>query len=439
MVGQHMEGVDNLYLILFLICLGFAAFFCATETAFISLQKLRLKHLVRINHPEVWRVARIVEHPEKFLATVLLGINFFETAVAVLGTIIAVSLWRENIGVVIATVAITILTLVFAEVIPKSIGARYGEKIALTFARPIEFISVLLFPFVYILSHLGLRFTKLGGKATETEPLLSEAEILTAISVGEAEGVVAEEEAEMVHKVFKFGDRPVREAMTPRTEIAWVEEGTRLADFLDIYRDSPHSRFPVFKESTDNVVGILSIKDVLMAEATDSLSRQDVIDSLVRPAYFVPETKRLGELLGEMRDNNYHVALIVDEFGGVAGIITLDQLVEEIVGSIGDELAGKGEEFVAIDANTFEVEGGLRVEEANEELGLGLPTGDYETVAGFILFHLGHIPKPGGQLKYKNLKLAITEMRGMKIEKILITRESDATTTTPQVQPGGGG
>jgi len=438
MVGQFMEEVNSTYLILFLVCLGLAAFFCGAETAFISLQKLRLKHLVHTNHPNAWRVAKLVEHPERFLSTVLLGINFFETAVAALGTIIAVSLWGENWGAALGIIIITVITLVFAEVVPKSIGARYGESIALTFARPIQFVSILLYPFTYILGWIGLVFTKLGRGISKEKPLLTEAEILTAISVGEAEGVVEEAEAEMVHKVFEFGDRPVREVMTPRTEITWVEVGTRLNDFLNIYRNQPHSRFPVYKESTDNVVGVLSIKDVLMAEASNSLSKEEVIDSLVRPAYFVPETKRLGELLGEMRDNHYYLALIVDEFGGIAGIITLEQLAEEIVGSIGDELAGTGKEFITIDANTFEVDGGLRVEEVNEELGIELPTGDYETVAGFVLFHLGHIPKQGEQFKYKNLKLIITEMRGMKIEKILIAREGDAT-TTPQIQQGRGG
>lgn len=433
-----MEEVNSTYLILFLISLVLAAFFCGAETAFISLQKLKLKHLVYTNHPNAWRVAKLVDNPERFLSTVLLGINFFETAVATLGTIIAVSLWGENLGVALGTIIITVVTLVFAEIVPKSIGARYGERIALTFARPIHYISILLYPFTYVLSQIGLLFTRLGKGISKEKPLLTEAEILTAVTVGEAEGVVEEAEAEMVHKVFEFGDRPVREVMTPRTEITWVEIGTKLNDFLDIYRNQPHSRFPVYKESTDNVVGVLSIKDVLMAEANSSLKKEDVIDTLVRPAYFVPETKRLGELLGEMRDSHYYMALIVDEFGGIAGIITLEQLAEEIVGSIGDELAGTGKEFVTIDANTFEVDGGLRVEEANEELGVELPTGDYETVAGFVLFHLGHIPKQGEQFKYRNLKLLITEMRGMKIEKILITREGDAT-ITPQVQQRSGG
>jgi CBS domain containing-hemolysin-like protein len=163
-----------------------------------------------------------------------------------------------------------------------------------------------------------------------------------------------------------------------------------------------------------------------MAQAAKSLDGESSIDGLVRPAYFVPETKDLGGLLAEMRDNNQHMVVVIDEFGGVAGIVTLEQLVEEIVGSIGDELAGGTKEFITIDDNTFEVDGGLDVEEANEELSLELPTGEYQTVAGFILSHLGRIPKQGAQFKYRNLKFVISQMRGMKIEKVVVTKESDA-------------
>jgi CBS domain containing-hemolysin-like protein len=214
--------------------------------------------------------------------------------------------------------------------------------------------------------------------------------------------------------------------MQPRTEVTWLKQGTSLAAFLDIYRQYPFSRFPVYKGTTDNVVGVLSIKDVLMAQANNSLKADSMIDELVRPVHFVPETKRLGELLVEMRDNNYRMAAVVDEYGGVAGIANLEHLTAEIMGVIGDELAGKEKDFVAIDAHTCEVDGGVRVEEANEELNLDLPTGDYETVAGFILSHLGRIPKQGEHLKYKDLKITIVGMRGRKIEKIQITREKDA-------------
>jgi len=419
-----MENL-TLYLILFLVSLGAAAFFCSAETAFIGMQKLRLQHLIHTGHRKAKLIQEIVEHPEKFLATVLLGINFFETAVATLGTVMAVALWGENLGAAIATVVITILTLILAEFIPKSLAARYGEKIALSYAGPIKFISLILYPFVYVLNHIGVRFTKMA-REDEVKPTISEEEFRTAITVGEEEGVWEEEEAEMLHSVFEFADRPVYEVMQPRTEVAWVEQGITLAKFLEVYRHQPFYRFPVYKGTRDNVVGVLSIKDVLMALASDKLKMDSSIDELVRPVHFVPESKRLGELLADMRDNKYHMVVVIDEYGGSAGVATLEHLTAEIMGTIGDELAGKDEDIVTIDANTFEVDGGLRIEEANEELDLDLPDGDYDTVAGFILSHLRRIPKQGEHLKYKGLKLAILEMRDRKIERVLVTKEKDA-------------
>jgi putative hemolysin len=388
------------------------------------MQKLRLQHLIQSGHPAAQRVAKIVEHPEKFLATVLLGINFFETAVATLGTIIAVSLIQDaNWAVAIATIVITIVTLVFAELIPKSLAVRYGERLALRYARPLEIISAVLYPLVYILNRIGVRFTKLVGESEIPRPTISEEEFRTAINIGQAEGVVEGNEAEMLHQVFEFTDRPVSKIMVPRTEIAWVEQGTKLKDFLELYAKRRYSRFPVYKDNTDNVVGILHAKDVLLELTDQSDSRESIIDDLVRPAYFVPGSKRLGDLLAEMRDGGYHAVIVVDEFGGIAGMVTLGQLTEEIVGDIRDELTGTEKDFVVTSDSTFQLDGGFRIEEANEELELNLPSGDYETVAGFILSHLGRVPKQGEHFKYQNLKFVITEMRGLKIEQVIVTRE----------------
>jgi putative hemolysin len=176
----------------------------------------------------------------------------------------------------------------------------------------------------------------------------------------------------------------------------------------------------------DNVVGILSVKDVLMAQAKGTLNNESTIDDLVRPAYFAPETKRINELFTEMRDKNFRMCVVVDEFGGTAGIVSLSRLVEEIVGEVGDELAEVEKDFEVINEYTFQIDGGMRIEEVNEEMELELPEGDYETVAGFVLYLLGHIPKPNEQLRYKGLKLVITEMHGLKIEKILLTKERQA-------------
>jgi len=421
-----MSGVETLYLVFLFICLLLSVFFSSSETAFISLQRIRLEHMVDTKVKGAERVLRMIQRPEKLLSTILLGNNFANTAAAALGTALAISLWGEEYGILIATVGVTILILIFGETTPKTLAIQHTEKFSLVLARPIEVISWLLTPFVVVLSWIASRFSKLVGGAPVPRSLVSEEEIRTMISVGHREGTVEKTEAEMLHKVFDFGDRPVREVMVPRTEVVWVEKGVKLADFHTIYAESPLSRFPVYQENMDNVVGILSVKDVLMAQAKGATNDESTIDDLIRPAYFTPESKRISELFTEMRDKNYRMAVVVDEYGGTAGIVSLSRLVEEIIGPVGDELAEAEKEYEAINEYTFQIDGGMQIEEANEEMGLELPEGDYETVAGFILDLLGHIPKTGERLKYKGMTLAITEMRGVKIEKILLTKKKHA-------------
>jgi putative hemolysin len=422
-----MSGLETLYLVLLVICLLLSAFFSSSETAFVSLQKIRIEHLVNTKVRGAKRVAKMVERPERLLSTILLGNNFVNTAAAALATFLAISIWGEE-GILIATILVTIVLLIFCETTPKTIATQHAEKLSLAFVRPIEAISWLLTPFVVALSWIASRFSKLLGGTPVPRSLATEEEIRTMISVGHKEGTVEEEEAEMLHKVFEFGNRPVSEVMVPRTEVVWVEKGTKLADFLSLYTQSPLSRFPVYEENRDNVVGILSVKDIVMAQAKGTFNEEGVIDNLIRPAYFAPETKRISELFTEMKDKNYRMTVVVDEFGGTSGIVSLSRLMEEIVGPVGDELAAIEKEYETINEHTFSIDGGMRVEQANEELGLELPTGDYETVAGFILNLLGYIPKRGEQVRYKGMKIIITEMRGKKIEKILLTKEKHATT-----------
>jgi putative hemolysin len=418
-----MSGIEILYLVLIFVFLLLSAFFSSSETAFTSLQRVRVEHLVNTKVTGAKRVAKMIERPEKLLSTILLGNNFFNTAAAALATVLAVSFWGQQQGVLIATIGITIVLLIFCETTPKTIAIQHAERLSLILARPIQVISWLFTPFVVVLSWIASGFTRMLGGTPAPRSLVSKDEIRTMISVGHREGTVEEDEAEMLHKVFDFGNRPVREAMVPRPEVVCIEQGSKLADFLSLYAESPLSRFPVYQENMDNVVGILSVKDVLMAQAKGTIDNQSVIDDLIRPAYFTPETKRISELFTEMRDKNYRMAVVIDEFGGTAGIVSLSRLMEEIVGPVGDELAAVEKEYEVINEYTFQIDGGMRIEEANEEMNLGLPSGEYETVAGFVLNLLGHIPKPGEQLRYKDLKLVITKMRGVKIEEILLTKE----------------
>lgn len=416
-----LSGISILYLVLLLLCIVASAFFSSAETAFVSLPKTRIKHLVNTEVSRAERVARMTERPERLLATVLLCNNFVNVAAAALGTAVAVSIWAGDIGVLIATIAVTILLLVFAEVTPKTFAMRHPERLALLYVYPLEAITRIAYPVAVGLGWLGSVLA--GGKGNVSKSLVSEEEVRSMISVGRDEGTFEAAEAEMLHNVFDFGDRSVREVMTPRPEVTWIEEGINLADLLAIYAESPHTRFPVYRDSIDNVVGILSIKDVLMAQAKGSLDKDSPIADLVRPVHFVPETKRIAQLFAEMQSQGYHMVVVVDEYGVTSGIVTMEQLVGEIVGRLGDELIAEAKDFEFIDEQTVQIDGSMRVEDANEELGLGLPQGNYDTVAGFVLDLLGHIPKEGEQLRYNGLKLVITEMRGLKIEKILVTKE----------------
>ena len=415
-----------LYLVLIILCLLLSAFFCSSETAFFFLQRVKVEHLISTKVKGAERVARMIQRPDRLLSIILLGTNLVNTAAAALATALAIKYWPEQ-GILIATIGITIILLIFSEIIPKTIATQHAERLSLAFARPIAALSWSLTPLVVALSWIASGFSKLVGGTPVPRSLVTDEEIRTMISVGHREGEVEEAEAEMLDRVFEFGDRPVHEVMVPRPEVIAIELGSKIADFLALYAEFPRSRFPVYRENMDNVAGILAIKDVLMAQAKGTIDNQSVIDDLIRPADFTPETKHINELFAEMRDTNFRMAVVVDEFGGTAGIVMLSRLVEEIVGPVGDELSAVEKEYEIINEYTFQIDGSMRIEEANEEMGLELPEGDdYETVAGFILDLLGHIPKVNEQIRYKGLKLIVTEMRGPKVEKIQLIKESHA-------------
>jgi len=421
-----VDSMNVLYLVIASICVMASAFFSSSETAFISLQRIRVKQMESQGGAKAGRIAKMLEKPEKFISTVLLGNNLVNTAAAALGTTVVLSLWRgsEQMAVLLSTVIVTIVLLVVGEVMPKIAAAQHSERVALLFVTPVSFLSWVLTPATAVLGWIGTSFSKLIGGTPTRRTLVTEEEIRTMITVGRDEGVVAEAEAKMLDKVFEFGDHPVREAMIPRPDVVWVEKGATLADFLTVYSDHPHTRFPIYEESPDNVVGVLSIKDVLMAQAKGEVDEKTTIDRLTRPIVFAPETKRIGRLFTEMQDSGNQMALVVDEYGGIAGIVTLRELLAQLVGRFGDEFPRESQEFQAIDEYTYDIDGSMRVEEVNEELGMSLPSGDYETIAGLVLNRLGHIPKEGEQFRYHDIKLTVREMKGLKIEKLRIVRES---------------
>ena len=437
------EG-ESLRLILILVFLILSAFFSSSEAAFLSLQRTRLTHLVNTGVPGAERVARMIRQPERLLSTILLGNNMVNVAFTAVLTVLIVSVMgedREGLGLGVATGVGTAVLLIAGETIPKTLAIRRAERAAFIYARPLTWFEYLFWPLVIVLQWTTHRVNSLfGGGATSLRGSITESEFRTLIDIGEAEGAFEPEEAEMLENVFRFGDSQLREVMTPRTEFVSIERGATLREFLEIYAQNSHTRFPVYKDSPDDIIGIISAKDILKAMSTKGINYDDSVTEVIRDAYFVPETKRIAELFNELRQSGNQMAIAVDEYGGLAGLVTLKRLSEEVVGPVGEEGEGPEEEYEAIDRYTYQVDGGMSIDEANEELGVNLPEGDFETIAGFALDVLGHIPTEGERFEYGDLTFEITQMSELKIETVKVTKaqttesgaQIEADTGTPR-------
>ena len=425
-----MADGQLLSLILIGICILLSAFFSSSETAFLSLERVRLAHLISTNKPGARRVSGMLAQPERLLSTILLGSNLVNVGFTALITVVVLNLLgegREGLATIVATFIGTALLLIFGETIPKTIAVHHAERVSFWYARPLQMIERLFWPIVFLLRELTNHTTRLLGVNPHARDSITEGELLTLIDIGEAEGTFEPSEAELLQNVFRFGDRQVREVMTPRPEMVGIPRSATLNEFLEVYGEHSHTRFPVYKNSNEDIIGILSSKDVLKAMANNGGMALDAnVTDVIRDALFVPETKRTAELFDEMRNDGHQMAIIVDEYGGLAGLVTLKRLSEEVVGAHGEEGAAPEDEYESLDENTFQVEAAMSIDEANEELSINLPAGDYDTLAGFVLDRLGHIPGEGETLEYDNLKIEVIEMRALKIETVKVTRAQHA-------------
>ena len=415
-----MESDDLGRLALLVICLVLSAFFSSSETAFIALPRARLIHLLSIGRPKAELVERMIKRPERLLATVLLSNNLVNTAAAALGTAIALNLIEDDtLAVLVATVGVTVLLLIFSETLPKTVAWNRSEALSFAYARPLSLVEFILSPAVRVLQLITNLFTRALGITNSTAEI-SEGEIRSLIAAGALTGAVERTEAALLDKVFRFGDQQVQEIMTPRTEIVWIEQGTTLERFLSLYAERSHTRFPVYEGDIENVIGVLSNKDVLLTLGKGEMQLKESVTGLLREAYFVPETKTVADTFAEMQRGGYGLVLTVDEFGGIAGLVTLKQMLEVIVGHVEEEGDVLEDEYTTLDENTLRLNAGMSIIQANERLNLQLPEGEYQTVAGFILDRLGYIPEVGEIVEYRHLKLTVRTMNGVRIEDVVI-------------------
>jgi len=384
----------------------------------MSLSRLRVRHMVDEGTKNSKIIAELLDNPNKLLSTILVGNNIVNIAASSVATSLAIKHFKSA-GVGIAMGSMTFLVLVFGEITPKSIAAQKSEKIAIKVAKPIVFFTKFLAPIVKMISLITNVTIRLrGGSPHRTEPYITEEELKTMVNVSQEEGVLEEDEKEMIHNVFEFGERIVKEIMIPRTDVIAVNLDITYDELLEVINREQFSRIPVYEESPDNVVGILHIKDLFLLSSRETFNLKEL---LMEP-YYVFEFKKISELLAEMQKDRTHIAIVIDEYGGTAGIITMEDLIEEIVGNIEDEYDDEIESDVeTLGENEYIIDGGYHTDDINEMFNLDLPVEDFDTLGGFLLKEMGHIPEEGELLAYQNLSFKIERMSKNRIEKVRLT------------------
>ncbi len=426
----------DLFAILILILVN--GYFSASEIALISLRKSRVRHLVKTGNRTAKRVQKLQEDPERFLATVQIGITLVASLASALGGIIAIERIRplletvhipfvhraaEPLAVGLVVSAITYITLVVGELVPKSIAIRYSEQISFFTAAPIDTMSRLLQFLIRVLTHSSNAILHLFRIAPGPAPaLISEDEVKYLIREGRKSGVFEPSEEDLIDSVFKFTDTVVREVMVPRTDIVAVESKSGIDRILLTMNERGYSRLPVYAGTIDNIVGVVYLKDILALHVKEQSFE---LEQVMRRPYVVPPNKKVSVLLKEMRERRIHLAMIGDEYGGIDGLVTMEDLIEEIVGDIRDEQEKELREIVEVAANRYIVEGKTDIGKLNEKLTIRIPEDEFETVGGFVLGLFGRLPAEGDQIRYDNLMFTVLRLRKNRIARIRILKYTD--------------
>jgi len=425
--------LSDILLILFLIMVN--GFFAASEISLISLRKSRVRHLVKSGNLNAKRVQKLQEEPDRFLGTVQIGVTLVGTLAAAIGGIIAVKYLRpvlaavplalvqkgaEPLAVALMVALITYVTIVIGELVPKSLAIRHSEKISFLIAGPIDVLSRALSAVLRVLLISSNAILRLFNLEQVQEPgFISEDEVKYLIREGRKSGVFEPSEEDLIHSVFRFTDTVVKEVMVPRTDIVAVETGSGLDEILRVMNEKGFSRLPVYAETIDNIIGVVYLKDILPLHLAAGPFK---LDSVLRKPYIVPPNKNVSVLLKEMREKKIHLALVMDEYGGTDGLVTMEDLIEEIVGDIRDEQEKELREIEEIAANRYIVDGKSDIGKVNERLGVELPEDEFETVGGLVLGLFGRLPAEGDQIRHNNLMFTVLRLRKNRIARVRILK-----------------
>ncbi|MCX7832163.1 MAG: hemolysin family protein [Actinobacteria bacterium] len=416
-----MDG-SSIYLYAWLlVLLMLSALFSSSETAFTALNKAKVRKLKDSKVKGAYLLERLIEDPQRLLSTLLLGNNLVNILIASIATKLATDRFG-NAGVGVATGLATLFILIFGEITPKNYAVRHAEKVSLFAAPFIASLSYVFFPIAKIIVSLSnLVLKALGQELIKGQPFLTPDEIKAIVAIGEEEGVIEEEERKMIHSILEFGDTIVKEIMVPRTEMVAIPETTSIKEALELARKEGYSRIPVFSGNIDNIVGILYVKDMIAFVEKGKLDLK--VSEIKREPFFVPETKRVDELLKEFQRNKTHMAIVLDEYGGTAGLVTLEDVLEEIVGEIFDEYDFKEEARIEqISENEWIADGKLDIEVIEDYFDVEITEEETETLGGFVSSLLGHVPVPGEKCHFEGYEFEVTSIAGRRVDKVKIRK-----------------
>ena len=410
-----------------LVVLG--AVLAMAEASISRMSRIRALALREDGRRNAALLVRIEEDPARYLNAVYLAVMFAQNGSAILVAIIS-ERYFGNLGVTLLSVGFTIAYFVLVEAMAKTFGILHSDRVALFLAPIVFLIARMLSAPTRVL--IGIANVLLPGKGLKQGPFFAEEEIRSMAEVGHEEGAIEEEEKEMIHSIFEFGDTVTREVMVPRPDMVAVEVTTKLSKVLTMMLEHGFSRMPAFDESVDNIAGLVYAKDVMRAlhggRRRNGRKREPNLKDLLRQAIFVPESKKIAELLREMQQRKTHMAIVVDEYGDVAGLVTIEDLLEEIVGEIADEYDRDEPQVQPIDENTLRVNGRLPIDELNELLDVELPNTEWDTVGGLMAGLLGHLPEQGEECAFQGLSFRAERVQGHRIAKVLITKAPAAET-----------
>jgi len=413
-----LDSTILIQIIVLLILLIGSSFFSASETALMSLSKIRIRHMQDEGIKGAKLVASLIDDPNKLLTSILIGNNVVNIAATSISTSLFIALIGPQ-GVAVATFIMTILVLLFGEITPKTIAANSSEKVSILVSKPIKVIIFLLTPVVWVFNLItGVIFKILGVDNKNNQPYITEEELKTMVNVSHEEGVLEIEERQIINNVFQFGDMQAKEAMIQRLDMVVINIEDSYDEIIDMFKNEKLSRMPVYNESIDDIIGILNIKDVIFL--TDEEIKNFDINKYIREPFFTYEFKKITQLLEEMKIEKTQMAIVVDEYGGTSGLITIEDLVEVIVGDIEDEYDEEDEEIIVIKEDEYVVEGSTKITDVNELIGVNLESEEFDSIGGFIIGHLKRLPEENEIIKVDNIEFRIESLDKNRIKKIRI-------------------